>query len=138
MLVYTSRCLQPVTAEMLNDILTVSRDLNKRDEITGFLAVRSGFFLQLLEGPKEKVLACYQRIKMDSRHNSLILQGEAIIETRTMPNWSMGLVEIDENENAVIDLLHLFELAQTDGKFSDAKSLQTLLSLFAKKTKLIC
>ena len=76
-------------AAMLNGILVDSRRCNERDDITGALISRSDLFLQLLEGPKDKVLAAYDRIRRDDRHVEVreLVRKEDF--TRMFPGWAM-------------------------------------------------
>lgn len=66
-LVYASRPFGYDVA-MLRGILLDARRCNLRDGITGALISRSDLFLQLLEGPLEKVEATFGRIVRDDRH----------------------------------------------------------------------
>ena len=49
---------------ILDNILLFSRRNNERDGITGALICRHEIYLQLLEGPKDKVDALFNRISL--------------------------------------------------------------------------
>ena len=73
----------------LSGILLDARRCNKRDGITGALVCRHDAYLQLLEGPAEKVRATYQRIIRDDRHaNVEELVNHAVTE-RMFGDWAM-------------------------------------------------
>ena len=55
-------------ASVLDDILTISRFNNSRDDITGTLICRADMYLQLIEGPDAAIQATYSRIIGDDRH----------------------------------------------------------------------
>ncbi len=55
---YTSQFARPLGDDDIKKILPISHKNNLRDEITGFLTVRDGYFLQVLEGPEAKVRDC--------------------------------------------------------------------------------
>ena len=74
---------------MLNGILLDARRCNERDGITGALIVRCDLYLQLLEGPTEKVLATYHRIIVDDRHVQVKLMVRRQVEARMFPGWAM-------------------------------------------------
>jgi hypothetical protein len=76
-------------ASLLSNILLDARRLNERDDITGALIARQDLFLQLLEGPTDKVTACYQRIRRDDRHVNVTKLVQRNIKTRLFPNWAM-------------------------------------------------
>jgi hypothetical protein len=73
----------------LSAILMDARRANARDDITGALIVRHDLFLQLLEGPRDKVAAAYQRIRRDDRHVEVTRLVERPIEARMFPGWAM-------------------------------------------------
>jgi len=87
-LVYASRPFGFDQA-MLNGILMDARRCNERDNITGALISRSDLYLQLLEGPEEKVLKAYDRISGDDRHVEVTPLVRRPVKTRTFPGWAM-------------------------------------------------
>jgi Sensors of blue-light using FAD len=74
---------------VLNQILSVSRRNNARDDITGALICRADLYLQMLEGPRAAVTAAFQRILADDRHLDVILIGSGDITWRLFPRWHM-------------------------------------------------
>ena len=73
----------------LSAILLDARRANARDGISGALIARHDLYLQLLEGPRDKVEAAYQRIRRDDRHVEVTRLVERPIETRLFPGWAM-------------------------------------------------
>ncbi len=74
---------------MLNGILVDARNYNPTNNITGALICREDIFLQLLEGPKEKILLTYSKILSDDRHLNVKLLVETACESRIFPDWDM-------------------------------------------------
>lgn len=74
---------------VLDDILTVSRRLNSRDDITGTLICRADMYLQLIEGPDEAIRATYNRISGDDRHMEIDLLVSREVAERMFPKWAM-------------------------------------------------
>jgi len=87
-LVYASRPFGFDQATLSN-ILMDARRANARDDITGALIARHDLFLQLLEGPRDKVEAAYQRIRRDDRHVEVTRLVERSVEARLFPGWAM-------------------------------------------------
>lgn len=87
-LVYASTPFGFDTA-MLSGILLDARRCNSRDDITGALVARQDLYLQLLEGPEDKVEAAYQRISRDDRHMDITPLIRRSIKTRLFPGWAM-------------------------------------------------
>jgi hypothetical protein len=73
----------------LAGILMDARRCNERDGITGALICRGDLFLQLLEGPQDKVEAAYQRIAKDHRHLEIKLLSQRTVTERLFPAWAM-------------------------------------------------
>ena len=88
-LIYSSRPFGFDTS-VLNGLLIDSRDNNKKNNITGSLLCRADIYLQMLEGPEEKVLNTFDKIKIDDRHLEIeVLLKERDIKRRLFPDWAM-------------------------------------------------
>jgi hypothetical protein len=73
----------------LTGILLRARKNNEENNITGALICRDDLFLQMLEGPRDKVTETFARIERDDRHvnvTELFCRG---IDKRLFPEWSM-------------------------------------------------
>jgi hypothetical protein len=77
-------------SDQLGEILAVSRRNNRRDGITGYLVSDGTWFLQILEGDHEKVMAALVRIRFDPRQSDVTVINTREIRTRSFPQWSMG------------------------------------------------
>lgn len=95
-LIYTSLAVREMANDDLNNILTVSRDKNKRLGITGILLYQNRTFIQLLEGEKEAVCELYKTIQKDDRHTRVATFWEAAIESRNFAQWSMAFTELSK------------------------------------------
>lgn len=73
----------------LNGILFTARSNNARDGITGALICRADLYLQMLEGPEDKVEDAYERIERDDRHLEVTRLVHAPIKTRMFGAWAM-------------------------------------------------
>jgi Sensors of blue-light using FAD len=73
----------------LNQILSVARRNNARDDITGALICRADLYLQLLEGPRAAVTKSFHKILGDDRHLDVVLIGCRDIKDRMFPKWHM-------------------------------------------------
>ena len=74
---------------ILAGILTRARRNNDRDDISGALICRQDMYLQLIEGPADKIDALYARILVDDRHCDVQLLLSAEVDERLFPEWSM-------------------------------------------------
>ena len=74
----------------LNGLLIDSRYNNQENDITGSLLCRADIYLQMLEGPEEKVLKTFDKIQKDDRHLEVeVLLRERDIGARLFPDWAM-------------------------------------------------
>jgi hypothetical protein len=73
-------------------ILATSRINNARAGITGALIVNSGFFAQVLEGPRSAVEKLFETIQQDHRHSDVQVLLASPITVRAFPNWAMAFV----------------------------------------------
>ena len=90
-LVYRSdSCIDHDDVTGLNAIFKTSIRHNKRDGITGALALPDGTFVQVIEGDKDKVHLLMERIRLDSRHESVTVLGEWAIQARLFRGWDMA------------------------------------------------
>lgn len=108
-LIYVSQARQPMSKADLKSILEKSRAYNIEDSITGLLIYKyaekanRGNFMQLLEGPKDRVEAAFERIVADERHHTQIVLEEGEAEARSCPNWLMGFRNVDTDDLARVD-----------------------------------
>lgn len=89
-LFYVSRTPAQVDVAMVEAIVSTSRRLNRRHDITGALAYSGDYFAQVLEGDAEHLSALLQKITRDARHRDLTVLFEAPITRRDYADWSMG------------------------------------------------
>jgi hypothetical protein len=115
-LAYTSHASFELSEAELLKILTVSRDCNKRDQVTGFLIYHEQRFFQVIEGPPEAIEALYLRLHQDVRHHNLIKLLDRQISLRMFNLWNMAFKFL--NHQDVTDfpmysdyLLHCLSLA---------------------------
>ena len=97
-LVYLSNATNAMSEDELKEILTVSRKNNPAVNVSGVLIYCEGNILQVLEGAKEDVYKVYDKIKLDPRHNELIILQSREISARTFEDWSMGFRATTKSE----------------------------------------
>lgn len=95
-LLYISDAVQPITHRDLEAIRMVSARSNAQLQITGVLFYSAGHFVQLLEGEPAMIRALFAKIKGDPRHCEVKLLVERLANRRVFPDWSMGLLDLDE------------------------------------------
>jgi len=95
-LIYSSVATDSFDDDALADLLAQSRTANARNDVTGMLLFRNGYFLQLLEGPDAAVRGKMATIKTDPRHTKVTMLVEELIEERQFPEWTMAFAPTSE------------------------------------------
>lgn len=111
LLCYISVADSSVDEKELFSILESSCKNNAADDITGMLLFHNGQFLQVLEGPKSAVEACFARISNDSRHVSVAKLLDEELPARCFSQWSMASAGLEHCSHplrqSIIDLFNL-------------------------------
>jgi hypothetical protein len=80
----------------------VSARRNREEGITGFLLANGECFVQVLEGPDQRVTACYERILKDIRHEDIRLRLLTGIDERRLSRWSMCGLSLSDLDDTVL------------------------------------
>lgn len=123
-LVYYSRASREMSLADLKKILDVARDNNNALGVCGMLCYDNQYFLQALEGGREKVSDLYLSIADDPRHDELILVHYEYIEGPSFKQWNMGYAS-----SSPLFLQLLEKLGQEQFNPSTLKPAQTLALL---------
>ena len=117
-LVYISKAHDDLSYTDVHTILNTSRTYNAFHEISGLLVLRDGYFMQLLEGPEDRIKFLLGKIMMDKRNHDLKVLLETQSDKRLFQDWSMAFVDGDLSHNATPYLVNLYEvlLAQNNSK----------------------
>ncbi len=106
-LIYKSRSETPIDWKMVREILHTSEQHNTEDHLSGVLLASSRHFMQVIEGPFEKVNDTFMRIARDPRHSAIKLVSFGTIDARMFSDWSMrgiGIFDLNkELEARLID-----------------------------------
>ncbi len=122
---YASRPAKPVQADFLDKILEQSRRNNPPRGITGLLCFTSDVFVQVIEGGRDEVCELFNAIVCDSRHTGVRLLSYEEIAERRFPGWTMGQVNVDTVNRAL--LLKYSEKAALDPFGSPGQATMALL-----------
>ena len=95
---YMSVQAQTLRDSDIEELLFYAREKNKRLAITGVLLLIQGKFIQYIEGYEEDIDKVYDSIKIDTRHNDLLLLDSGYIDRRQYNNWSMAYKKVENSE----------------------------------------
>ncbi len=88
-IVYTSRATDRVTPAELFNIIEVSARNNPGREVTGFLVATQSHFLQLVEGPADRLDVLIAVLQRDPRHRDIRILLREPVRQRDFPSWKM-------------------------------------------------
>lgn len=86
----------------LKDLIHQANLQNKKENITGALWPIGQYFIQILEGGEQDVMALYAKIIKDKRHRNCQILRSGPIKRRLYKNWGMHVVS---NSEATLDFL---------------------------------
>lgn len=87
---YVSQQRYSLTDKALEKLLIDARISNEANEVTGFLILHQGLFIQYIEGPDENIEKLFSKIKKDPRHKKVTGLDTGSISQRQFENWSMA------------------------------------------------
>lgn len=97
-IIYLSTANGAPEQDELEALMQRARENNNRDGITGLVAYHDYTFIQVLEGPEDKVKACFDRIRQSDLHRNIVVAHEAHSETRLFDRYAMAFVPSAEQD----------------------------------------
>ena len=99
-LIYSSKRKSTCNQVEIDKILASCEKNNPSKDITGVLLHSDSNFIQYLEGNMKDITELYDLIKLDDRHERVVMISLGPIKERNFPNWHMGYKEVDSNDLA--------------------------------------
>jgi len=93
-LIYVSQATNPLSGEDLGALQKCAQPFNLTAGISGCLVHQDGYFMQMLEGKRDTLLALMDRIKADSRHHGVRVVMEGPARRRFFTDWGMVLRDL--------------------------------------------
>ena len=109
-LLYVSTLAPAAAANLestVQDILIQSTCNNQRDGLSGFLLCDGVGFAQALEGPRQPLQACLDRIATDPRHGHMTIRMLEPAPERRFARWSMCGLTLSAADDAILQPSHL-------------------------------
>lgn len=91
--VYISTASKEFSRDGIYRLLRAAIRANQKNGVTGLLLHWEPQFLQILEGPADKVAETMQRIEADPRHHKIQVLGEQDTERRHFTDLGMGYLD---------------------------------------------
>lgn len=133
--VYLSHASRPFDEDTFHQVLEISRKNNARDHVTGLLLYHEGSILQVLEGERAALNACYYRISRDHRHHTCRLLVAEPSVSHIFPDWQMARFGMSDLEvaqrNQFLNLQQLSERLAPDTLKGDPAVAAILLAFMS-------
>ncbi|MES2038675.1 MAG: BLUF domain-containing protein [Pseudomonadota bacterium] len=101
-LLYASRVVDEKMCDIVQSIVSQSRQHNPQHGITGVLCHSDQVFMQVLEGGREAVNTLYSHILRDARHTDVILLDYGEILERRYAGWTMGQANMSKINPSIL------------------------------------
>ncbi|MBY6065676.1 BLUF domain-containing protein [Leisingera aquaemixtae] len=105
-IVYLSSAARALSDSDIETILATARQRNAQDGITGLMLFHDGSFLQVLEGPRAAVEACYARIVSNQRHHQIARMSSKDVDSRIFSEWEMASLPFSQVSREAQDSFH--------------------------------
>jgi hypothetical protein len=127
-ILYISSLDKIYTGSELNDMCSIFRKNNEKNNITGFMTCKIRDVMQLIEGERHDVIELYKKISTDSRHKRMtkLLSGHS--EKRFFPDWKMSFQFIN-TEDGKFDNTYFSDFLQIEN-YIDLKTDRRISLLF--------
>lgn len=116
-LIYFSKSTTVCLPGDIPDILSVSRDRNAANHVTGILLFMDGVFMQVLEGSEEALYATMNRIKTDIRHDEVYIFSDEEVDERVFGEWTMGF--LSAKASALLEAAGLRDIDEAMAVFAE-------------------
>lgn len=94
--IYISTAKTPVPDGLLADIERASLRNNVAADLSGLLLFDGVRFLQVIEGPADRLEPMMRRIRENERHFGIVMLRDHEVETRGFPGWAMLCRTLDD------------------------------------------
>jgi adenylate cyclase len=107
-IMYISTATMQLSTDQFDKLGRISSRNNLKVGITGILFSAQEFFFQILEGEEDAVDRILARIRLDQRHQDLlILKAEHDIAERLFSKWSMRAIRLDSNNDIILQAMRV-------------------------------
>lgn len=97
-LVYVSTRKASCTPQEIEKILASCKKNNPSMNATGVLLYSKDKFIQYLEGDSKEIVALYDKIKQDHRHEKVMMVSYGPIKEKAFPSWHMATKQVAQQD----------------------------------------
>lgn len=133
-IIYLSTASPDVSDDDIKWLFEKARKNNARDAISGLSVYHKKTFIQVLEGPSDKLSACFERIQQNPMHHSVTVVNDTQVEERVFEEWSMAYRTLEDGETILHRQFTDLRDLNTSGMLDNAKKdvvVKSFLETFA-------
>lgn len=93
-IIYISTAAKGLTDADVDAISATAERDNPANQLSGFLLYNQRNFLQMLEGPRDRIGALLRRIISDERHDGVVMMVDEEIAARSCADWQMRWIRL--------------------------------------------
>lgn len=137
-LVYVSTRKSTCTPAEIEKILVSCKKNNPAEDITGCLVYSQNKFIQYLEGESKDIFRLLDKIKLDKRHENVLMVSYSAITEKVFPSWHMATQRVTTTDVQFRTLIKpadkkVFEGLLKGEKHDDLRAITLLKKFFAKE-----
>ena len=124
---YISNKSEHVNKKDIQEIFETTQKNNKSRNITGILLYLENSFFQVLEGDRQELVAVFNTIEMDDRHENIFVVIDKPIDKQTFKDYKSGFSIVKNSE----DLQNLNKyLNETSTSIEESKNILNIIQPF--------
>lgn len=130
---YVSSVNPNLSEEEIQKVLSYSRNWNNENNITGILLYSDGNFFQVLEGDKELLESLFSRVRIDKRHQNVMVIFEKEVSLPKFESYQSDFISLDSRFQSKNIEMYLSEIDKLNPKIQS--SVRYILNKFAEGIK---
>ncbi|PWE16854.1 hypothetical protein DDZ18_11735 [Marinicauda salina] len=120
--------------QALAEIMAAGLRNNPAAGISGVLAVDGQRFIQVMEGPRDRLSETFARIGSDTRHRDLVIAFFGEVDSRVFPDWSVAMmnpITLPECEPRCVD----YDAITAEGLLERARRIRETGAIAGRETR---
>ena len=136
-LLYVSQATDSLSEEAQTALREKTLLYGQRENVTGVLVYRKGFFMQYLEGHEEELLDLFQKLRGNPRHFNVRVLSRGTLDKRLFNDWSVRWVNQDNSGPSSQSLIDLFETVLSPRGSTSTNEISAVLRRFWKNSEVL-
>lgn len=136
-LLYVSQATDSLSDEAQAGLREKAMLYSQKENVTGVLVYRKGFFMQYIEGQETELLDLFQKLRGTPRHFNVRVLSRGVLDQRLFNNWSVRWVSQDDSGPSSQSLIDLFETVLSPRGGPGSNEISAILRRFWKNSEVM-